>query len=297
MSRVSATEFETAVRGDVAILAGEIGERNYQHPARLAAAADYVQTRLAGAHEHTRRLSYQTDGMTFHNIEAELPGARTPDEIVVVGAHYDSARGTPGANDNASGVAAVIALAHAFAARGMAPARTVRFVAFANEERPFFWFSGMGSLVYARQCKARREKIVAMLTPETLGYYTDEPRSQRYPWPFNWYYPSVGNFVGFVGMLSALRLVKQCVKLFRAHGSMPCEGAALPACVPRIIASDHSSFWRCGYPALMVTDTANFRYRYYHHPEDTPDKLVYARLARAVEGLDHVVWELAGGAA
>lgn len=278
---------------DIQVLAGEIGERNYRFPHKLAATVDYIAHRFQKAYLLPRRLDYRHDGMTFSNIEAALPGATKPDEIIVIGAHYDSALGTPGANDNASGVAALLALAAACASQAAQPARTLRFVAFANEERPFFWGPGMGSLVYARQCRARHERIVAMLNLETMGYFTDTPHSQRYPWPFHFFYPSVGNFLGFVGLLSAARLVRQCLRLFRAHATLPCEGAALPAFVPRVIASDHASFWRCSYPAVMITDTANFRYRYYHHPEDTPDKLTYPHLAAAIVGLTHVVWRLA----
>ncbi|MCX7847315.1 MAG: M28 family peptidase [bacterium] len=291
----SSSGWEQAVRRDVEVLAGQIGERNYRFPRKLAAAADYVEARLAASGLPTRRLEYRYDGMTFCNLEAVLPGQSRPDEIVIIGAHYDTALGTPGANDNASGVATVLAIANATVARGSVPARTMRFLAFTNEERPYFWGAGMGSLVYARACRARGEKVVAMLAPETMGYYTTAPHSQRYPWPFHWFYPSVGNFLGFIGMLSAARLVRRCLSFFRAHATLPCEGAALPAFVPRIVASDHSSFWRCGYPAVMITDTAEFRYPYYHHPEDTPDKLAYAPFVSAVLGLANVAWRLAGG--
>jgi Zn-dependent M28 family amino/carboxypeptidase len=196
-------------------------------------------------------------------------------------------RGSPGANDNASGAAAVLALARRFADRPQA--RTIRFVLFVNEEPPLFWTDQMGSLVYAREAKQRGDDIVAMLSLETMGCFLDEPGSQRYPPPFGMFYPDEGNFIAFVGMSSSGPLVERAVGAFRGACRFPSEGAALPSLVPRVGSSDHWSFWKQGYPALMVTDTAPYRYRHYHKPTDTPDKLDYERLARVVEGLDAVI--------
>jgi Zn-dependent M28 family amino/carboxypeptidase len=284
---------EREIRRDVEHLAGNIGERNVHRPAELKAAETFLSRELEQMGYTVRRESYEVLSVPCTNIEVEIAGSETPGDIVIVGAHYDSVVGSPAANDNASGVAATLALARRFA--GRQTACTLRFVMFVNEEPPWFWTEEMGSLVYAKACRSRGENVVAMLTPETIGCYSDEAGSQRYPMPMSLFYPDTGDFIGFVGMYEARALVTRCVKIFRERCQFPCEGAALPSIIPMVGASDHWSFWRQGYPALMITDTAPFRYAHYHMPSDTPDKLDYARMARVVSGLLAVVEDLAGG--
>jgi Zn-dependent M28 family amino/carboxypeptidase len=175
-----------------------------------------------------------------------------------------------------------------------APEKTVRFVAFANEEPPFFQNEGMGSLAYARHCRERGDRVEAMLSLETIGYYSDEPGTQRYPPPLGWFYPDTGNFVGFVGNTASGALVRRALSAFRRAAQFPSEGAALPAALEGVGWSDHWSFWQVGYPAIMVTDTAPFRYPHYHRPADTPEKLDYERMSRVATGLVAVVRSLAG---
>ena len=189
-------------------------------------------------------------------------------------------------------MAALLALARRLAR--MTPSRTIRFAAFASEEPPHFQTGKMGSLVYARSCRDRGDMIVAMLSLETMGFYSDEKRSQWYPPPFGLAYPSTGNFIAFVGNLNSRALLRSLVASFRAHASFPSEGGALPGWIPGVGWSDHWSFWKQGYPAVMVTDTAPFRYPQYHTIRDTPERIDYERLARVVEGLRKVVQELAG---
>jgi len=280
-----------ALRQDVQKLAGEIGERNVFTPRKLRAAADWLETSLTSAGYKISRQSFQANGQSCVNLEVEIQGKTRGTEIVVIGAHYDSVIGCPGANDNGSAVAGLLALARAWT--GRSPARTVRFVAFVNEEPPFFETEQMGSLVYAKRCRERNERILAMLSLETMGYYSEAKGSQNYPFPVGLFYPSRGDFIGFVGNTGNAKLVRQCVAAFRRHAQFPSEGGALPARLPGIGWSDHWAFWQVGYPALMVTDTAPFRYPHYHTPQDTPDKLDYERLARVMDGLDKVVEELA----
>jgi Zn-dependent M28 family amino/carboxypeptidase len=199
--------------------------------------------------------------------------------------------GAPGANDNGTGVAAMLALARRFS--GQKPRRTLRFVAFANEEPPHFQTAEMGSVVYAQRSRERSENVVAMLSLETLGYYDDAQGSQVYPPPIGLFYPSTGNFVGFVSNVSSRKLLRDVVGDFRSHTRFPSEGAALPAVIPGVGWSDHWAFWQAGYPALMVTDTAPFRYPHYHTGADTPDKIDYERLARVVAGLERSIRRLA----
>lgn len=288
------------LRADVTVLAERIGERNVFHPERLAAAEDFLGASLAKSGYSVRWAdTYETRGVTCSNIEATLAGTGgngiNASEIVVVGAHYDAVHGSPAANDNASGTAACLALARSFA--GSPRPRTIRFVFFVNEEPPFFWTKDMGSLRYAESCKQRpdggSDNIVGMLSLETMGYFTDAKGSQDYPPLLSLAYPSTGNFIGFVGMSRDEAFVKRCIGTFRERCDFPSEGAAMPSLVPRVAASDHWSFWHAGYPAVMVTDTAPYRYAHYHKPTDTPDKLNYENMARVVTGLEAVVDDLA----
>jgi Zn-dependent M28 family amino/carboxypeptidase len=272
-------------------LAGEIGERTFYRPEQLNAAADYVETTLAEGGRNVTRQSYKVVGELCHNLEIEIPGSSRRDEIVLIGAHYDSVVGSPGADDNASGVAALLALANSPALQK--PARTLRFVGFVNEEPPSFQTEEMGSLVHARSCRERGDNIVLMLSLESLGYYSTDKGSQKYPFPIGWFYPSCGDFVGFVGRTKDAKRVRQCVKTFRQNAQFPSEGAALPGWLPGIGWSDHWAFWQAGYPALMVTDTAIFRSPHYHLESDTPDKLDYDRFARVVQGVGKVIETLA----
>ena len=280
------------LRTDVEHLATEIGERRVPGRAKqLTEAADFIEAQFRAAGYEVGRQPFEViAGGKCCNLDAELRGAIRPEEIVVIGAHYDTVAGTPGANDNGSGVAAMLALARRFAKSK--PDRTLRFVAFTNEEPPYFQTDEMGSRVYAKRCRERDEQVVAMLSLETIGYYSDEPGSQQYPPLVGGLYPSTGNFIGVVGNLKSRALVRRVVATFRDQEQFPCQGAALPEALPGVGFSDQWSFWQEGYPAAMVTDTAMFRYAHYHEATDTADQIDYDRLARVVRGLEQVVAEL-----
>lgn len=275
---------------DVQALAGDIGERNMRRYPQLNAATDFIEGSFSRAGLQPRRDTYELDGRACHNIEAEIRGVRP--QIVVIGAHYDSVVGSPGANDNGSGVAALLALARRFA--GKPAGQTLRFVAFANEEPPYFQTEQMGSFVYASRCKARGDQISAMISLETIGYFTDALRSQTYPsLGLGAFYPSTGNFIGFVGNFRSRALLRRAISLFRQQAKLPSEGAALPSFVPGVAWSDQWAFWQHGYPAFMITDTAPFRYPHYHAATDTPDKIEYDRFALVVSGVEKVIEGLA----
>jgi Zn-dependent M28 family amino/carboxypeptidase len=289
------------LRADVQKLAGDIGERNMWHYAKLDAAADFIEDSFSRAGFHPRRDTYEIRGQPCHNIEVEITAqqgaasaeatAASPASIILIGAHYDSVFGSPGANDNGTGVAATLALARRFV--GRTPQHTMRFVAFVNEEPPYFLSDEMGSFIYAGRCRARGDKISAMISLETIGYFSDAPHSQTYPSPgLGLFYPKVGNFIGFVSNVHSRTLLRRVVAAFRKHAKIPSEGAALPAFVPGVSWSDQWSFWRNGYPGIMVTDTAPFRYPYYHSSSDTPDKLDYDRFALVVSGMEKVIEDL-----
>ncbi len=279
--------------GHVRALAGRIGERHTGRPEALEASARYLEETLRGMGYAPEAQPFEAGGGTVRNLDADRAGAARPEEILVVGAHYDTAPETPGANDNATGVAAVLEIARAFAAKR--PALTVRFACFVNEEPPYFQTDRMGSRVHSRRARERGERIVGMISLETIGYYRDEKGSQRYPFPFNLLYPDTGNFIGFVGNLGSRGFVRRCIGSFRRHTPFPSEGVAAPGSITGIGWSDHWSYWQEGYAALMVTDTAPFRYPHYHMPADTPEQVDFDRLARVTAGMGRVVGKLAEG--
>jgi hypothetical protein len=268
-----------------------IGERNFDHPRELDRAANYIVTAFESVGCDLEVQPFDVWEASVSNIECEFIGTTEPHEIIVVGAHYDSVGGSPGADDNASGVSALLELARRMAA--LPRSRTLRFVAFANEEPPFFQTALMGSLVYARRSAEKSERVVAMLSLESLGSYSDAPGSQSYPRLFSPFFPNKGNFVAFVANPWSWSLVRGAVRSFRASGAkVGSEGVAAPGFVEGVAWSDHWSFWLHNVPAIMVTDTAPFRYSEYHTTEDTPDRLDYIRMASAVKGLVAVVRDL-----
>ena len=282
------------LRHHVQRLAGDIGERNVWRPKALRAAADYIRDEFAELGYEVVIQSYLAEGVSCDNIEVVVPGKLRNAEIIIAGAHYDTVPGSPGADDNASGVAGVIEIARLL--RGAHPVRTIKLVAFVNEEEPFFFFGEMGSKVYADAARRRGDNIRVMLSLEMLGCYTDEPGSQAYPPFLRWFYPDRGNFIGFVSNIRSRHALHETAAAFRKHSDFPAEHLASPSFVPGVAWSDHLSFWRAGYPAVMVTDTAFYRYPHYHRASDTPDKIRYAEMARVVQGLAKAIAALAGDA-
>lgn len=227
------------------------------------------------------------------NLVLDLAGKQAG-PLLVLGAHYDTApEGTRGANDNGSGTASALVLAQRLAASSRV--LPIRVVLFANEEMPYFQTEHMGSLVHARGCRERGEELRAMFSLETMGYYSDEPGSQKHPAPLDRVYPDRGNFIAFVGNLGSRSLVRDSIGRFRKHATIPSEGGALPSVLPGVGWSDHWAFWQNGYQAVMVTDTAWFRDPTYHRPTDIASNLDFERLARVVVGLQKVIEELARG--
>ena len=275
----------------VRVLARDIGVRSDETYANVQRAAAYIDSALKSLGYQVVSQEFNADGRVYRNLEATLRGTTRAQEVVVLGAHYDTAERAPGADDNASGVAGVLELARVFAR--LPQTRTVRFVFFPNEEPPSFATKDMGSRHYAQAARARHDQIVAMLSIESIGYYDTDKGSQRYPFPLNFAYPNVGDFIGFVSNLKSRSLLHRAIAAFRAHAILPTQGAAAPGWVPGVWWSDHWSFWLADYPAIMISDTAPYRYPFYHTPMDTPDKLDYDRTARVVDGLTHVVRALA----
>lgn len=275
------------LRDHVSHLALEIGQRNIFHPQALHAAADYIRSEWITQGYRVNSQVYQANGVKSENLEISRVGKTKPHEIILVGAHYDTVEGSPGANDNASGIAALVELSRLFAT--VETERTLRFVAFVNEEPPFFFWGQMGSGVYAEMAKAHGDDIRLMISLEMLGSYSDEPGSQGYPLFLKHFYPDRANFIAMVSNRASRKELHQLVVAFKAHSDFPVESLATFEFIPGVAWSDHLSFWRAGYPAVMLTDTAFYRYDAYHTAEDTPEKLDYPAMARVVEGLFHAL--------
>lgn len=264
-------ELAKRLRTHVEFLAASERNTDLERPAR------YVAERFG---KDVRFHEFESGGRKVRNIEMGT-GA------IVVGAHYDTVPGSPGADDNASGVAVLIELSRRLRDS------PVRFVAFANEEPPYFMGPEMGSWASAKRSRDAKQEVRAMFSLEMLGYYRDQPGSQRYPFPLGFFYPDRADFIAFVGDLGARPLVRKSISLFRRHAQFPSEGVAAPAFIPGVTWSDHWSFRDQGFPAIMVTDTAFNRYPHYHLPSDTPEKLDYERMARVTLGLAAMLKELA----
>jgi Peptidase family M28 len=254
------------LRRHVEQLASKIGERNVFCPAALQTAASYIKDEWEQQGYEVEQIAYDVSGVRCLNLETTRNGSARQDEVLLIGAHYDTVAGCPGANDNTSGVSALLELSRLFA--GVEPTLTVRFVAFVNEEPPFFMTSQQGSMVYAEAARRRGDDIRLMASIETIGWYSSVPGSQNYPPLFNLFYPNRADFIGFVSNFRSRPAMRRLAAAFRANSDFPLETAATFAFVPGVSWSDHRSFWRQGYRAVMITDTAFYRYRHMSHPAE-----------------------------
>lgn len=287
------TPAEVKLRDYVTTLSERVGERSAAQPEGLRAAQLFLESTFGPNNTGyvTRRQEFEAGGRTFANLEAVLPGKEWARETVVVGAHYDTAEGSPGADDNGSGVATLLLLAERFV--GKPQKRTLRWVAFSNEEPPWFHTPGMGSVRYAAELKREGVEVVAMIALESLGYFRDEPGSQKYPEPLAKLYPDTANFLAVVGNLPNRRFVDYAHERLRETGLIPVEKGAFPEMVPGVGWSDHWAFWQEGYPAVMLTDTAPYRNPHYHRDTDRADTLDYRRMAAAAKAIEALVARLA----
>lgn len=277
------------LRSSVEHLSAEIGPRNAAESLRNVVDAErWLLDQLESYGLVPDREVFDMNGPEVANIVVEFTGTERPDETIVIGAHYDTATGSPGANDNASGVAVLLATAKRLQDRPID--RTVRLVFFVNEENPFSFGIQMGSRVHADRSRARNDNIVAMIAIDSLGNYSSEAGSQNYP-PMMFGLPKVGNFVAFVSNEDNQRVVDTVLKTFQSESRFPSIGVASDHKIA--LRSDHASFlWR-DYPALMMTDTSEVRDPNYHLATDTAEKLDYDEMARLTEGFVRFVEALA----
>jgi Zn-dependent M28 family amino/carboxypeptidase len=286
-------EHDLAMRLETHVVATASVPHNVRHYAALERAAQYIEVTLEALGYVVNRQVFTVAGRAVRNIEVhrDVQSAEAP--LLVIGAHYDSFENAPGANDNGSGVATVLELARLL--KQWQPQRTrLRLVLFVNEEPPYYRTQDMGSWQYAKLLSERGENVRGMISLETLGAFSDTVGSQRYPVPFGLIFPSTANFIAFVGLPGTRSFLHEVMASFRRHTAFPSIGGVAPdALVPGVGWSDHWAFRSFGFPAIMVTDTALFRYPHYHLPSDTPDKVDYERLARITKGLERMVREVA----
>ncbi len=288
---------EHRLRTHVDRLAGLIGPRHFGAPHSLDAAVSLIERELSELDYQVERQTHPVNEHEAVNLIAELRGQDRPEEIIVLGAHYDTVDTTPGADDNASAVAVLIEVARLL--RQSSLRRTVRFVAFACEEPPHFHTGTMGSQMYARRCRVADERIKGMVCLEMVGYYSNDPGSQTYPeqlprW-LSWAFPRRGNFIAAVTNLRSWKLGLTFRRGFKRAARFPLYSIALPEVTQIIRLSDNSSFWDQGYPAIMITDTSFLRNPHYHKPTDLPDTLDYSCMTQVACGVAGAVARLSGG--
>lgn len=275
----------------VRTLAEKLVPRDADHPANLDRVAAYIQRHFEQQVARVDDQPYTAGSMTVRNVRAFI-GPETPERIVI-GAHYDAAGPYPGADDNASGVAGLLELARLL--DGDALSTQVELVSYPLEEPPFFGTDRMGSAVHAAALSDEDVTVRAMLALEMIGYFSDAPRSQRFPlFVMRPFYPSIGNFIVVAGSLFQRSLVRTVREAMRASSPLPVESINAPALLPGISLSDHRNYWRAGYDAAMITDTAFYRNPNYHAATDTPDTLDYTRMAQVVDGVAGAIRTLAG---
>ncbi|MGE5750549.1 MAG: M28 family peptidase [Nitrospirota bacterium] len=280
------------MEADVAYMQG-LGPRNAMSEAnykQLQLCEEWVLRKWESQGYTVKRHSFSFDGRDYANLEIELPGKTSPSEIIIVSAQYDTLPDSPGANNNGSGMAVLFQLSGLL--KNYAGDRTLRLIAFVNEEDPFFGTEKMGSYQYAMRSYQKREDIKFMISLDSLGIYKDEPGTQRLPFPFSLFYPDRGNFLAFIGNLRSRKYVITATRGFKKGSSFPIRAGVVPEWVKGASWSDHISFWKFGYPGIQVTDTGGFRSASHTTNEDTMDKLNFDAMSRIVMGMDGSITEL-----
>ncbi|MEE9524853.1 MAG: M28 family peptidase [Thermodesulfovibrionales bacterium] len=278
----------------VRFISNEIGTRSFYQIDELDKTAKFIELEFDRCGYEVFEQRFQFEGNEYRNIVVEVKGKKYPNKVLVIGAHYDTVAGTPGADDNASGIAGLIELARLFRKKTLD--KTVRFVAFTLEEPPFFRSDDMGSYRYAKDLRKKGEDVEVMVSLEMIGYFSDKPKSQYFPATFfKWFYPDTGNFIMLVGNRDSKDVLGRIKDAFKKGTGLPVESMSSYSIVPGVDFSDHWSFYQFDYKAIMVTDTAFYRNPNYHRLGDGPDTLDYARMAEVVNGLASALGELATG--
>jgi Peptidase family M28 len=275
---VDPKRLETHVR----TLSESFTPRDESHPENLDRCAAYIRREFENANARVSEQPFTVAGKTYRNVIAHF-GPETR-EMIVVGAHYDTAGPLPGADDNASGVAGLLELARLLG-KGQLPIR-VELVAYTLEEPPFFRSEQMGSAMHAKALKREGVVVRVMFSLEMIGYFSDADDSQHFPISvLSLFYPRKGNFISVIGKMGEGMLVRRIKKAMAGATSLPVYSINAPRLIPGVDFSDHLNYWREGYPAVMITDTAFYRNANYHTIGDTAERLDYRRMGQVVEGV------------
>ncbi len=278
------------LESDIYYMSVRLGPRNAFSYERLQKSAEWIKKRWESQGYAVRSRKFSIQGKDYENLEIEIRGQKTPTEIVVVSAQYDTLPDSPGANNNASGVTVLLQLSNLL--KNSSPDRTLRLVNFVNEEDPFFGTEWMGSFKYAENAYQKHENIKIMLSIDSIGIYKDEPGSQKLPFPFSVFYPDRGNFLAFIGDFGSRKYMIQATRGFKKGSSFLIKAGIVPKWTKGAAWSDHSSFWKFGYHGMQITDTGAFRSPYHTTKEDTIEKINFDALSRIVMGIYGSIIEL-----
>jgi hypothetical protein len=253
--------------------------RNENNLVQLEKVASYIEESFRSSGLVVERQELRVRSKNYYNIIGHLNAGKG--HKMIVGAHYDSCWSTPGADDNASGVAGLLELA-TLLVKAELPYE-IEFVAYTLEEPPYFGSPAMGSAVHAKRLDEKKEKIDGVLVFEMIGYFSDINFSQKYPMPMLYlYYPFKGNFITVVGATNQMGFTKEVKIGMQGSTDLPVYSINAPTYLPGVDFSDHASYWRYDYQAVMITDTAFYRNEAYHKKEDTMDRLDFERMAKVV---------------
>lgn len=270
--------------------------RAYNDTEMLNATAEYIYNEFLKYSESVEYQKYIAGDDTntlreYRNVIANFKGRDgCNDELYIIGAHYDTFAGRVGANDNTSAVVGLLELARVL--KEHPPKCNLQIVAYSLEEPPFFRTKKMGSFIHAKSLKDSYKKVKLAIILDMIGFYNDKENSQNYPFPFmKWIYPSKANFISIVSDLSIENIMhlRDAKSIFKQTSDLPVYSMTAPSFIPGIDFSDHQNYWKLGYPAIFVTDTAFYRSNNYHTIDDTPDTLDYDRMAKVVEGVFCIV--------
>ena len=279
-------DLSNSLRNHVYMLSHKIGYRSVRQYDNLIKTQNYIYEQFVSFGYDVSFQSYHVSGKKVNNIIASKKGIIPTEKTIILGAHYDSCD-NPGADDNASAVAGLLEIARALSQAQTN--KTIEFVAFVNEEPPFFQTEQMGSRVYVKALKDSGKDIEVAVVLEMLGYYSEKWFSQRYPPIMGMFYPNKANFITVVGNGASRISVNKFHNLFKRHSQFPVEKTPAFDFIPCTDFSDHWSFWKEGYSAIMITDTAFFRNKNYHKKTDTYETLNYQHMSSVVKGITEVL--------
>ncbi len=277
------------IREHVQFLTSLPSGRSHESVESLNKAALYIEGKLKETTKDLTIQEFTVNGRKYRNIIAKYPGRHGAKKIIV-GAHYDTAGPYPGADDNASGVAVLLELAFLLHDAGKFRTHNVDLAFYSLEEPPYFRTDSMGSAFHAKSLADAKTTVDLMIAVDGVGVYTEQPGSQKYPWSvMRWKYPDRGNFLAVVGKTGQGDLVERVQKILSEESPLPMQSISAPSWLSGSDYSDHLNFWKRGYPAVLLTDTAFYRNQNYHTAADTAEKLDYNAMTEVVRALFHLL--------